>query len=216
MNVSATPASTAPSSVPLNGHLWHLVAGLAFFAITIGGIAIAEYLPARRQRPRPTTAPTPTKPWLLLLLAIAGAGAATVHYVVMPDHFEEATLYGAFFAAAATLQLGYSILVLVRPSRALIATGIAGNLAMVALWLVTRVVAIPLGPSAGETEAFGGLDILASSFETLVVITGAVLLLRGRDVVRVGMRALASFNVAGLVAVAGVAVALTAVVSPPS
>jgi len=46
---------------------------------------------------------------------------------------------------------------------------VMGNAAVVGLWLFTRVAGVPLGPDAGSTESFGALDVLASTFESVVV-----------------------------------------------
>ena len=150
------------------GHVVHLVGALAFFVLTIGGVALSEHL---QRSPRPRLS-AERRSWVILALALAGIVAAGVHYAVMPEHFAEAPLYGTFFAVTATSQLGYSLLVVLRSSPLLLATGVAGNLALVTLWLLTRTVGIPLGPNAGSTEAFGALDIVASGCEALMVVLG--------------------------------------------
>jgi hypothetical protein len=160
------------TTTPLGGHLVHLAATLGFVVVSIGGVALSELL----QRAHPAPSLAVRRPGMLPLVAGASIGAAGVHGLVMPEHFNEATLYGAFFAIAATLQLGYAALLLRRPSGVLLATGLAGNLAMLCLWLLTRTVAIPFGPAAGSTEPFGVLDVLASSSESLVVIAGSLAL----------------------------------------
>jgi hypothetical protein len=158
-------------------HFWHGVEALGFLLVTLGGIGFVEWRERRRnEEPRPA-APAPTKverqerTSLLTAAALCCAAAAGVHYVVMPDHFGESVLYGLFFLVTATSQVGYSILLIAKPSRPLVVVGLLANAAVVGLWLMTRLVAIPLGPGAGETEQFGALDILASSFEVLFLIT---------------------------------------------
>ena len=118
----------------------------------------------------------PAAPRSLLALAAASVIAAVVHVWVAPEHFAESALYGTFFVATAVAGLGYAALVLARPSRGLLLAGAAGNAAVVGLWLVTRLVAVPLGPGAGETEPFGGLDVLASAAEITAFAICAVLL----------------------------------------
>ena len=121
----------------------------------------------------------PAAPRPLVGLAAASAIAAVVHVWVAPEHFAESALYGTFFVATAIAGFLYAAWVLVRPSRALLLTGAVGNAAIVALWLVTRLVAVPLGPGAGETEPFGALDVLASGAE-MVAFLLCVMLLRQR------------------------------------
>jgi hypothetical protein len=200
-------------------HLWHILEGLGFLVISLGGIALAEYLQKRR-RARGERIDTPVSArriaTLLPLVALAGAGAAGVHLVVMPDHFEESTLYGLFFAVTATVQLTYSAWLLIRPSRPLLAVGAIGNLAIVGLWLLTRLVGIPLGPGAGTTEKFGGLDILAAAFE-LTMAVGAIALIRRRLPIRRAMHPTTWSPVIWTLApAAALAVGLTAFIAPPS
>lgn len=155
--------------------------------------------------------------WTLLpLVAVAGAAAAAVHFVVMPEHFEEAALYGTFFAVAATSQLIYSVLLLARPSRILLAAGAIGNTAIVVLWLITRTSGIPLGPGAGDVESVGGLDILATIFEVTTAVGAIALLWRRSPMVRAIRPSSWSPLVQALLPAAAAAIALVTVISPPS
>lgn len=153
---------------------------------------------------------------LLPLVALSSIAAAGVHYVVMPDHFEESALYGTFFLVAATSQLVYAVYLLVRPSRALLAAGAIGNLAIVALWLMTRLVGIPLGPAAGSTESFGGLDILAAIFELTTAVAALALIRKPRWPRSLMNPARWSRLIWALGAGAAAAIVSTAIVAPPS
>ena len=84
---------------------------------------------------------------------------------MVPEHLREAGLYGAFFLALAAAQLAYAGAVLARPSRALLVAGAVASALVVALWLQTRLVGVPLGPGAGEREPFGLLDLLCAAAE---------------------------------------------------
>jgi len=76
--------------------------------------------------------------------------AALVHLWVAPEHFEEWWGYGVFFVVAAAAQILYVPIVVLLPTRIVLLLGIAGNLAIVVLYLLTRTVGIPLfGPEAG-------------------------------------------------------------------
>ncbi|MEY2403746.1 MAG: hypothetical protein QOD38_1297, partial [Acidimicrobiaceae bacterium] len=83
---------------------------------------------------------------------VLSAGAAVVHVAVCPEHVREAALYGAFFAAAASAQLGWAAGALLKRWAWLPVVGLVGNVAMIGLWAVTRTVGVPLGPGAGEVE----------------------------------------------------------------
>ena len=114
----------------------------------------------------------------LYAAAVLSLVAALIHLWVAPEHFEEWWGYGAFFLAAAAAQLLYVPLLLRRPTRAVLIAGIAGNLAIVALYLLTRTVGIPLlGPEAGKVEGIGFADVCATTSELgLSVALGAALL----------------------------------------
>lgn len=245
MLLAAQSVARAKLSAPLGGHLWHVVGAVAFIVVSLGGIWLSEVWQRRRQiagASAPSGASLLTHPGgasgsslvgvaglsaprrlhggtvLLPLVALGSAAAASVHFVVMPTHFKEAAIYGSFFAVAASLQVAYAVLVLARPSRALLVVGLVGNLLVIVLWLVTRTVAIPLGPAAGTTEAVGGLDILATAFESLIVVSAASLLCRGKQerltaALRPGTWAPAVWlSAAG----AAAAVAVVTVIAPPS
>ena len=108
--------------------------------------------------------------------AAMSVAAGVTHGVVCPEHFREATIYGVFFLVAASCQLSWAVLVLIRPSRFLWAGALVGNASIVALWAVTRSVGVPLGPGAGEKEAIGALDIVATCAEVGLVVCCALAL----------------------------------------
>jgi hypothetical protein len=153
---------------------------------------------------------------LLPLVALAGAAAAAVHFVVMPEHFEEAALYGTFFAVAASAQILYSLMLLGRPSRPLLVAGALGNFAIVVLWLVTRTAGIPLGPGAGSVESVGGLDVLATGFEVITTLGAVLVLTRSRSLVRALRPTSWSPVIWAFVAFAAAGIAVTTYLSPPS
>ena len=158
---------------------------VAAVAIPVGMIVIglvADSVHTRRKRRRATGAgrrPVRLAGRTSIALRVAAAasvGAAVVHLRVLPEHAAESAWYGAFFAVAALTQIGAAVLLARSVSRRFVALCAAGNGAVIALWLITRLVAIPLGPSAGNTESFGALDILASTFEAVLVCACAAAL----------------------------------------
>lgn len=174
-------------------------------------------LPARVDTAIPVAEPRRLRRSTLLpLVALAGVGGAAVHVVVMPNHFEESAMYGTFFAVSAAVQLAYATLLVARPSRSLLIAGILGNAAIVGLWLVTRTLGIPLGPAAGTTESFGGLDILASVFELATALGATILVTRRQGLPRPAPPSSWTPWVWTTGAFAVAAIAATAVVSPPS
>ncbi|HSK84221.1 MAG TPA: hypothetical protein VK902_12600 [Rubrobacter sp.] len=64
----------------------------------------------------------------------------------------------------------YALCLLRRPGRPLLLFGVAGNMTIVILWLVTRTSRIPLlGPHAGDVEEVGALDLFCTLAEVCVV-----------------------------------------------
>jgi len=121
--------------------------------------------------------------WSVATLYVAAALsllAAIIHLWVAPEHFAEWWGYGAFFLACASVQGLYALSLLRRPGRPLLLLGVAGNLTVVILWLVTRTSGIPLlGPHAGEVEEVGALDLVCTLAEVCVVVGLGVLAMRG-------------------------------------
>ena len=100
--------------------------------------------------------------------------AGFIHLWVTPEHFEEWT----FFLVAAVAQVLYVPLLLRWPNQIVLLLGIAGNSAIVLLYLFTRVVGVPLfGPEAGEVEGVGIIDVCATSSEAAIVVALGVLVL---------------------------------------
>lgn len=135
----------------------HVVAALAIAALTLAVVPLAAgarvYAAAAQ-------------------VALLSAGAAAIHFVVISEHFEEWWIFGLFFAVTAMAQLTWAVLIVTRCSRLLTWSGVVGNAAIVALWIVTRTAGMPLGPDAGTPEPVGVADSVASAFEVGIVAIG--------------------------------------------
>lgn len=113
----------------------------------------------------------------LPIAVVSSAAAAGVHAAVGPAHFGEGLVFGLFFAAAALAQVGWALVMALRPSRRLLIAAVAGNTAILLLWLVTRTIGLPgLLP---EPEAMGLWDLSCGVFEVAVIVTAARILRRG-------------------------------------
>lgn len=85
----------------------------------------------------------------LLVYSTAGLSllAALIHLWAAPEHFEVWWAYGAFFLTVASAQGIFSFLVLRWPESVSISlAGIAGNLMVVALYVISRTWGMPFGP----------------------------------------------------------------------
>lgn len=111
--------------------------------------------------------------------------AALVHGGLTSSHFDEWWAYGVFFLVVTTAQaiLGLALLLDAfespRQVRRLRLSGIAGNAAVVATYVVSRTTGIPfLGPSPGAVEPVDLLGLFTLAAE-LAVIALLALAMRG-------------------------------------
>ena len=115
------------------------------------------------------------RPYLLGGVASLSVGAAAIHFAVMFEHFEEYTLYGVFFLVVAWAQMIWAAVVLWRPSRLWLSLGIVGNALILAVYVASRAVGLPVGPDAGHPEPFGGLDGVSAFLEFALIAWCAAL-----------------------------------------
>ncbi len=116
---------------------------------------------------------------LLYLAAALSLLAALSHLWVMPEHMREWWGYGAFILVSAIVQGAYGTVLTRWPRRSLFLAGIGGNLSILALYLSTRTVGIPVfGPHAGEVESFGFVDLCATASELGIILALGALLMR--------------------------------------
>ncbi len=113
----------------------------------------------------------------VLIAAALSLYAALMHLLAAPDHLEEWWGYGAFMLAAAFAQGTFAPMLLGASGktyfRPVVLAGIAGNAAIVALYVYTRTVGIPLGPGAGKVEPVGDMgwiDVTATLAEMALVL----------------------------------------------
>lgn len=148
----------------LSQHAAHVLA----IGIPAAGVVIGLGWDAWRRRSRLSHESLPPSA-ALWAGAVASAVAASVHAAVVPEHLHEAAVYGAFFVVAAVCQLGGAVLMVVRRSRLVVMLLAAGNALLVMLWILTRVVGVPLGPRTGVVEPVGAVDVLATTCELVIV-----------------------------------------------
>jgi hypothetical protein len=139
-------------------------------------------------------------------IALLSAGAAAIHISTADEH---GALFGAAFIAMALFQAAWAARLVQRPSRSLLVAGIAGQLAIVATWAVAHTVGLPFGPGAGQAEAIGRKDLIATGLELLAVL-GAIGLLVPASARMLARSSLPAYQPAagGLVAMALAAVAV--------
>jgi hypothetical protein len=159
--------------------------------------------------------PATARPYLLGALASLSAAAAAIHFAVVFEHFKDYALYGVFFLVLAWAQLIWPAVLLWRPSRLWLWLGLAGNAAVLAVYVASRTVGLPFGPDLHHPEPVGALDVVSGVLEFALIAGCAALLWRpslaDRPVRRRGGVAAA----ATLLAVPALAIAATAAVMTP-
>jgi hypothetical protein len=125
-------------------------------------------------RVNPATAAADVRRTLVIILAGLSAGAAVIHLAAAPSHYREIGDLAAGFVVSAAFQAAWIRWCLAGPSRATIAIGLAGNLAIVAAWAWTRTIGLPVGEFAGSPEPVGFPDGASVVFE-LLLVTGLVI-----------------------------------------
>jgi hypothetical protein len=108
----------------------------------------------------------------LSLVALSGS-AGVIHARALVDHAGHYWLFAVFFGVLAYAQVLWAAWIYRRPDdeRRLLPAAVA-SLAVVAIWVVSRTVGLPIGPWAGRPEPLGVADITASLDE--VVLAGLI------------------------------------------
>ena len=109
-------------------------------------------------------------------IAVLSLGAAAIHFAAMGEHSSISWQHSAFFGVVAWLEIAFGALIIFRPSRLVLAGGIAFNAGIVSVWAVSRTVGITFGGGTG-IEQVGFADVLATVLEGLTII-GLLVLLR--------------------------------------
>jgi hypothetical protein len=152
-------------------------------------------------------------------LASIAAGAINVAAAATVGR-DSSTQTLAFFVVVAAAQLAWGAVALVQAPRWWLALGAAGNLVVVATWVASRTVGLPVGEFAGVTLPVGFADGLATALEAVTVAGAAWLMVRGRGPARSPARSpgatAAAAVVVGALALAGVLAQAGAIGSSPA
>jgi hypothetical protein len=108
--------------------------------------------------------------WLVFLTAALSLFAGYIHVVYVDSHLQEWWGYGAFFIAAANLQVLFAALLVRWPKPWLPYAGIAGNLAIITVYVITRTSGIPLGPHRRVVEEATATDWLTTAAQVGIII----------------------------------------------
>jgi hypothetical protein len=112
------------------------------------------------------------------LAALLSFASGWVHLAYTESHFRAWWAYGVFFLAVGLGQALFGATLLRWPSRWLALAGIAANLGVVAMYVVSRTIGVPVGPEANVAHQAKAVDLLTTAGE--IVLVGVLLGLLGR------------------------------------
>jgi hypothetical protein len=128
----------------------------------------------------------------VIILATLSGSIAILHVSAAVGHINESLLYGLGFIGLALAQATWSASLLATAGgRRVLTAGLLLNLAVVAVWALSRTVGLPLGPDLGHPESAGIPDLIATFDELLLIALGARRLARERPLPE-GLRRLAA------------------------
>ena len=133
---------------------------------------------SKRDGEKTRVTPATARPYLLGALASLSAAAAAIHFAVVFEHFKDYTLYGVFFLVLAWAQLIWPAVLLWRPSRLWLWLGMAGNAAVLAVYVASRTAGLPFGPDLHHPESVGALDVVSCVLEFALITACAALVWR--------------------------------------
>ncbi len=110
------------------------------------------------------------------VIATASVAASGVHLAVAPLHRADGLLVVGFFVSVGLLQLAWAAAILLRPAPVVLGLGLALQVSVLAVWLVSRTV----GVGGLPVEPVGAWD-LSSSLWQVVAVVGVVYALRSGD-----------------------------------
>jgi hypothetical protein len=153
-------------------------------------------VPRRPERARRTQSGRPQVVPAHWMIAAALLGASAIHFAMTPSHFGESGIEGAGFLVSAWVQAALAAAVLWRPTRAVLLGTAGSSLALIAAWVVSRTVGLPVGAHSGHAESVTLVDGVCVALEAASVLLAVGLLLglarrvaRGRGLAIVGVAA---------------------------
>jgi hypothetical protein len=157
---------------------------------------------------------------ILSAIALASIAAGVINLAAAATVGRDSAQNLAFFVVVAAAQLVWGAVALARAPQWWLALGAVGNLVVVATWVVSRTVGLPVGEYAGITLPVGFPDALATALEAVTVAGAAALLVRGRGPARSVARSpgvtVAAAVVVGALALVGVLSQTDAIGSSPA
>jgi hypothetical protein len=116
---------------------------------------------------------------VLSAIALASVAAGAINAAAAATVGRGSTQNLAFFSVVAAAQLVWGVVCMAEAPRWWLAVGAAGNLVVVATWVVSRTAGLPGGEYAGITLPVGFPDALATALEAVIVAVAAAVVAAG-------------------------------------
>lgn len=113
-----------------------------------------------------------------LLLASLSLAAGGVHLAMVPIHAQSSTTEAIGFAGVGWAQVILGIALMLRPSREILGGAMLLNVAVIAMYVVSRTAGLPVTDPAWDPETVSGIDMMTTIFEAVIVAGAGLLLLR--------------------------------------
>jgi uncharacterized membrane protein len=134
------------------------------------GLRLFVGLPRRERSADDPPAGYTARETLLLLIAAVAVTGALIHIGAAVDHFSQFPLYTLVFLLLASVQIGWAAMLVRHPSERMLQFGCAFNLAVIALWIASRTIGVPIAPRAWVPETVGVADLIETVGEGVIVI----------------------------------------------
>jgi hypothetical protein len=103
--------------------------------------------------------------------------AGIIHLVIVPHHWEHAPGHGIFMAASGIVEIAWAVVFYRRPVKAVAETGIMIAMALIVLWIITRIFRSPFGAGPEEIDLAGVVTKLLEG-ASIVLLARLLALLR--------------------------------------
>jgi hypothetical protein len=104
-----------------------------------------------------------------LTAAVLSLAAGWIHFVYIASHWRDWWAYGAFFLATGLFQALFAPAMLKWPNMWTALAGVAGNLAIIGMYIMSRTHGIPAGPHKGLIEKATAIDLACTAGEIVLV-----------------------------------------------
>ena len=108
----------------------------------------------------------------LQLMALLSGAAGVVHGAVVGHHAHRSAVLGWFFALTCLVQVAQALALVLTPVRRVVVVGVLVDLSLVALWVWTRVVGVPMGVDGGQRQLVRPVDVACTLLEVGAVLAG--------------------------------------------